>query len=90
MKLLTIGDYYRTRFGRPVELAASLCIVVSYLGWVSAQITALGLVFSVLTQGAIEPWQGMAIGTAIVLLYTLAGFAFAAFVGWRSLTLRTR
>ena len=77
MKLLTIGDYYRARYGRSIELAASLCIVASYLGWVSAQITALGLVFSVITHGAIEPWQGMAIGTAIVLLYTLAGGMFA-------------
>jgi len=77
MKLLTIGDYYRTRYGRSIELAASLCIVASYLGWVSAQITALGLVFSVITHGAIEPWQGMAIGTAIVLLYTLAGGMFS-------------
>ena len=77
MKLLTIGDYYRTRYGRSIELAASLCIVASDLGWVSAQITALGLVFSVITHGAIEPWQGMAIGTAIVLLYTLAGGMFS-------------
>ena len=77
MKLLTIGDYYRARYGRSIELAASLCIVASYLGWVSAQITALGLVFSVITHGAIEPWQGMAIGTAIVLLYTLAGGMFS-------------
>lgn len=38
MKLLTIGDYYRMRYGRSIELAASLCIVASYLGWVSAQI----------------------------------------------------
>jgi Na+/proline symporter len=77
MKLLTIGDYYRARYGRAVELAASICIVISYLGWVSAQITALGLVFSVLTQGAIEPWQGMAIGITIVLIYTLAGGMFS-------------
>lgn len=77
MKLLTIGDYFRARYNRPVELATSICIVISYLGWVSAQITALGLVFSVLTNGAVEPWQGMAIGTAIVLVYTLAGGMFA-------------
>ncbi len=77
MKLLTIGDYYRARYNRVVELGTSICIVLSYLGWVSAQITALGLVFSVLTQGAIAPWQGMVLGTAIVLLYTLAGGMFA-------------
>ena len=53
MNLLTIGDFYRARYNRAVELATSICIVISYLGWVSAQITALGLVFSVLTNGAI-------------------------------------
>ena len=77
MNLLTIGDFYRARYNRAVELATSICIVISYLGWVSAQITALGLVFSVLTNGAILPWQGMVLGTAIVLLYTLAGGMFS-------------
>ena len=33
--------------------AATLCIVISYLGWVAAQITALGLVFNVVSGGAI-------------------------------------
>src|SRR4051812_17560475 len=77
MNLLTIGDFYRARYNRAIELATSICIVISYLGWVSAQITALGLVFSVLTNGAISPWQGMAIGTGIVLVYTLAGGMFS-------------
>ncbi|HWI15880.1 MAG TPA: sodium:solute symporter family protein [Burkholderiales bacterium] len=71
--LLTIGDFYRGRYNRHVELAASICIVISYLGWVSAQITALGLVFSVLTHGAMAPWQGMVLGVAIVLVWTLSG-----------------
>jgi SSS family solute:Na+ symporter len=73
MNLLTIGDYYRQRYSRTVEIIVSLCIVVSYLGWVSAQITALGLVFSVLSKGAISMSAGMCIGAAIVLVYTLFG-----------------
>lgn len=73
MNLLTIGDFYRNRYDRPVELATSLCIALSYLGWVSAQITALGLVFSMLTQGAVSPETGMVVGAAIVLVYTLFG-----------------
>src|SRR6185503_2855897 len=73
MGLLTIGDYYRKRYNRPIELAASICIVISYLGWVSAQVTALGLVFSIRTNGAIHPWQGMILGVAIVLVWTLSG-----------------
>lgn len=73
MNLLTIGDYYRQRYNRPVEIMVSLCIVISYLGWVAAQITALGLVFNVLSQDAISIPMGMILGASIVLLYTLFG-----------------
>jgi len=73
MNLLTIGDFYRQRYNRPVELATSICIALSYLGWVSAQITALGLVFNVLSQDAISPAWGMIIGASVVLVYTLFG-----------------
>jgi len=36
MDLLTIGDFYRKRYGHAAELITSLCITVSYLGWTSA------------------------------------------------------
>ncbi len=73
MNLLTIGDFYRNRFGRRVEVITGLAIALSYLGWVSAQITALGLVFSVLSDGGITQAQGILIGAAVVLAYTLYG-----------------
>ena len=73
MNLMTIGDYYRQRYDRTVEILTSLAIIASYLGWVSAQITALGLVFSFITQGAISPSEGMVVGAGIVLVYTLFG-----------------
>ena len=71
--LITLGDYYRLRFGRTVEVLCSIIIMVSYLGWVAAQVTALGLVFNMLTQGALTVTWGMLIGTVIVLVYTLYG-----------------
>lgn len=55
MNLLTIGDFYRQRFGKGVEIFCSLAIILSYLGWVAAQVTALGLVFNILTDGAMSP-----------------------------------
>ncbi|WP_024537763.1 sodium:solute symporter family protein [Comamonas badia] len=73
MNIITIGDYYRRRFGRVVEVLCSTIIILSDLGWVGAQITALGLVFNILSQGAIALSWGMVIGTAVVLLYTLYG-----------------
>ncbi len=73
MTLLTISDYYRERYGRTVEVVCSLIIILSYLGWVSAQITALGLVFNLLSGGSISMPAGMVIGTVSILAYTLFG-----------------
>ncbi len=73
MNIITIGDYYRQRYGRVVEVLCSLIIIFSYLGWVGAQITALGLVFNILSHGAITMAWGMVIGTLVVLIYTLYG-----------------
>jgi len=73
LTLLTISDYYRERFGRTVEVVCSLIIILSYLGWVSAQVTALGLVFNMLSNGAISIPMGMLLGTASILAYTLFG-----------------
>ena len=47
MNLLTIGDFYKHRYGKFVEVLTSVAIVLSYLGWTSAQLTALGLVIHV-------------------------------------------
>src|SRR5262245_63874093 len=73
MDLLTIGDFYRKRYDKPIEIVTSLAITASYLGWTSAQLTALGLAFSVLSQGAISLNQGIVLGTVVVLAYTLWG-----------------
>ena len=73
MDLLTIGDFYRQRYSKSVEVTTSIAITASYLGWTSAQMTALGLVFSVLSGGAISLETGIVIGAVIVLGYTVWG-----------------
>ena len=73
LNILTLGDYFRLRYNRTVEVLTTLCIVASYLGWVSAQIKALGLVFNVVTNGYISQPAGMILGAAIVLTYTTFG-----------------
>jgi SSS family transporter len=80
MNLLTIGDFYRRRYGSGIEVFCSVAIIVSYLGWVAAQITALGLVFNVLTEGAMSESMGMIVGTAAVLVYVVVGGFLA--VAW--------
>src|SRR6267142_433300 len=73
MDLLTIGDFYRKRYNRPIEIVTSVVITLSYLGWTSAQMTALGLAFSTLSDDAISLQWGIVLGAVVVLGYTVWG-----------------
>lgn len=73
LNILTLGDFYRMRYNRSVEVLTTLAIVISYMGWVAAQIKALGLIFNLISHGAISEQAGMILGTAIVLTYTTLG-----------------
>lgn len=73
LNIITLGDFYRMRYNRTVEVLTTIAIVVSYLGWVAAQIKALGLIFNMITNGGVSEDAGMILGTAIVLTYTTLG-----------------
>ena len=73
MNLMTIGDFYKKRYGQSVEVITSMAIVASYLGWTSAQMTALGLVIYALSGGAITLNQAIFLGAGVVLVYTIFG-----------------
>jgi SSS family transporter len=73
LNIITLGDFYRMRYNRTVEVLTTITIVISYLGWVAAQIKALGLIFNLITHGAISEDAGMVLGTLIVLTYTTFG-----------------
>jgi SSS family solute:Na+ symporter len=73
MNLLTIGDFYKQRYGKGVEVLTSIAIVLSYLGWTSAQMTALGLVIATLSGGAVDLNTAILIGGGVVLVYTIFG-----------------
>ena len=80
LNLLTVGDYYRYRYNRTVEVLCTLCIVASYVGWVAAQFKVLGLVLNVVTEGVVSQSVGIIIGAAIVLTYTTFGGMFSVAV----------
>jgi len=77
LNLLTVGDYYRVRYDRRVEVLCTLCIVASYFGWVAAQFKVLGLVLHVVTKESISQQFGMIVGAVIVLTYTTFGGMFS-------------
>jgi solute:Na+ symporter, SSS family len=75
MKLLTLGDFFKVRFGKKTEIVAGLFIVPSYLGYIAAQLVAMGLIINVVT--GIEIWQGVVISACVVTFYTYIGGMWA-------------
>jgi SSS family solute:Na+ symporter len=75
MNLLTLGDFFRVRFGRRAELLASALMVPSYFGYTAGQLVALGLILNVVA--GLPVWQGILISAGVVTLYTAVGGMWA-------------
>lgn len=75
MNLLTLGDYFKVRFGRRTEIVASVFMVPAYFGYTAGQLVALGLISNAVI--GIPIWQGVAISAIVVTLYTFAGGMWA-------------
>jgi SSS family transporter len=75
MQLLTLGDYFKLRYGKRTELVASIFLAPPYVGYIAAQLVAMGLILNVVT--GIETWHGVVISAAIVTLYTYVGGMWA-------------
>lgn len=75
MNLLTLGDFFKVRYNKVTELTASLFLALPYLGYIAAQLVAMGLILNVVID--IPVWQGVVISSVIVTLYTYAGGMWA-------------
>lgn len=71
LNITTFSDYFRIRFGRSAELLSALIVIPSYFSWIAAQLVAIGIVLSVVTD---VPREYCVIASAaIVMIYTLLG-----------------
>ncbi len=75
LDMLTINDLFARRFGRRVEVVASVFMVLSYIGWVAAQLIAVATVLETVT--GLPQNVGIWVATIVVLAYTYAGGMFA-------------
>ena len=75
LKLITLGDFYRLKYGRTVEVVASLLMILSFSFLLAGNLVAGGYLFQTFmgTSYAV----GVLSITAVVLVYTLAGGLFA-------------
>jgi SSS family transporter len=75
LNLLTLGDYFTRRYGKKTELVASIFLAPPYVGYIAAQLVAMGLIINVVT--GLEVWQAVVISSIIVTLYTYVGGMWA-------------
>lgn len=75
MNLLTLGDFFKQRFGARTELVASVFLAPPYVGYIAAQLVAMGLILNVVV--GLEIWQGVIISSVIVTFYTFIGGMWA-------------
>ena len=75
MNLLTLGDFFKIRFGKRTEVVASIFLAPPYVGYIAAQLVAMGLILNVVT--GLEVWQGVVISAIVVTFYTYVGGMWA-------------
>jgi len=75
LQLLTLGDYFKVRFGRTTELVASVFLAPPYLGYIAAQLVAMGLILDVVAGTGLG--EGIVISASVVTLYTFVGGMWA-------------
>src|SRR5688572_21021409 len=75
MNLLTLGDYFEVRYGKRTELIASVFLAPPYVGYIAAQLVAMGLILNVVA--GMELWHGVVISAVVVTFYTFIGGMWA-------------
>lgn len=75
LNLLTLGDFFKVKYDKKTELVASLFLAPPYVGYIAAQLVAMGLILHVVT-GMIL-WEAVAISAIVVTIYTYIGGMWA-------------
>src|SRR5258708_12482 len=75
MNLLTLGDFFEQRYGKRTELVASFFLAPPYIGYIAAQLVAMGLILNIIT--GLPIWQGVILAASVVTFYTFIGGMWA-------------
>lgn len=75
MNIWTLGDLFREKFGKQIELIGSLFMILSFFGYAAAQLVALGILFQSITE--IDLVTGIWISAVVVGFYTVIGGMWA-------------
>lgn len=68
---VTLGDFFRARYGRAVEVLAVVIMIPTSVVWAAAQLLAFGEILTVVTDIDLQP--ELVVSLAIVVAYTVLG-----------------
>jgi SSS family transporter len=71
LRILTVADFMRQRYGRVAEVAITITSLFSNIAWVGAMLVAFGLIFQSLTGTPMI--VGILGGAAVIFIYTAVG-----------------
>lgn len=72
LNLLTFGDFYKVTFGRRAEFVSAIFLILSYLGWVAAQMVACGIIIHAVMPG-VSVEIGITVSALVVFGCTATG-----------------
>lgn len=75
LNLLTLGDFFKVKYGKRTEIVASIFLAPPYVGYIAAQLVAMGLILNVVV--GVPVWQGIVGSAIVVTLYTFVGGMWA-------------
>jgi SSS family transporter len=75
MNIVTVGDFFKLRYNKSLEVASSILMVVSYPHWIAAQFVALAYLFNAIIGIPLD--YGIFLGAVIVIVYTYIGGMWA-------------
>jgi Na+/proline symporter len=76
--MLTLGDLFRDRYGAGIEKIASFFMLITFIGYIAAQLVALGILLNVVFGTPLI--AGIVASAVIVGMYTLTGGMWAVSV----------
>ena len=75
LRLFTLPDLFRQRFGKWSEILCAACIIPAYIGWVASIFVAFGYVLHTIT--GMDTTLAISISAVVTLVYTFAGGMWA-------------
>lgn len=76
MNLLTLPEYFYLRYSRGTELLVSVLTIACFTVLIAGNLAAVGWILSVVSGWSY--WQALAIGTIVIVTYTVAGGLYSA------------